>query len=154
MAERSVDRLLVARTTELLGDAPPWLKLLTIIVLVVGPVEAFAFAPGSLGERAFVAAVSVASVGLGIFAVIYVLGVHYVLSIWLILPKWAKCVHVFARIAFRLGPVGSVFGLILLPFAVSSEKSIVFAPVGVGYAWGARWVYRWYHRRGGSSGEG
>jgi len=154
MAERGTDALFMARTAELLGAAPPWLKLVTIIVLIVGPIEAFAFAKGDLGERVAMAAVSLASVGLGIFAVVFVLGAHYVGTIWFALPAWAKCVDVFARVVFRFGPVGSVFPLILFPFAASSEDSIVFAPAGVGFAWGARWIYRWYHRRDRSPGEG
>jgi hypothetical protein len=126
-----------------------WLVPLSWGVLALSSLETAVFASGDLDRKAGLAVLSIASVFLGLAAVTFVLGSHYVFAraTRSLIPGYSSRVDSCSMLSFWFGAVAAPLIVLLYPFGsqeMLQEMPFSMAPVGIGFAWGAKWTYKRY----------
>jgi len=126
-----------------------WLLPISCGVIALSVLETAVFTSGDLDRRAGLAVLSFMSVLLGLAASILVLGGHYTLAraTSSAMPGYAKMIDGLSALCFWFGVVVAPLAVLLHPFGLHDQRQgmpISMAPVGIGFAWGAKWIHKRY----------
>jgi len=127
-----------------------WLKSYSWCIIVVSAIETVWVAPGTLFERVSFSAFSCITVVIG-FVISFFIASSYIK--WLKLTKTVidrmhrQNIEDIAILLFYFGVIGSCITVLIYPIIEGQRNLFSFAPMGIGFMLGAKWISSKYNPR-------
>ena len=127
-----------------------WLKSYSWCIIVVSAIETVMIAPGSLIEKAALSAFSCITFVIG-FVISCFIVAGYVrwlkLTQTIIEHRHRQNIEDIAILLFYFGVIGSCITILIYPIIEGQRNLFSFAPMGIGFMLGAKWISSKYNPR-------
>ena len=122
-----------------------WFNWYSCIIILTAVVETGALVPGGFFKKVSLAILSGMTIIFGLLISSFVIGGQFAFAKKLQSitgPKYAQMIKAIAVFVFWFGVVVSGITLFTYPFSDINDLPFSMAPVGIGFALGARWMQK------------